>query len=166
MSDAPDIRDATPEDGAALAAIYNHYVEHTIVTFETEPVSAQDMADRIEQTTRTHPWLVMVRDGQPIGYAYATQWKARAAYSQSAETTVYLSPEHVGQGHGKTLYRALLDRLKAQSIHAALAGIALPNDASVALQERLGFEKVAHFRETGRKFGRWIDVGYWQLVLT
>ncbi len=166
MPDATTIRDATPDDGSALAAIYNYYIEHTIITFETELVTAPIMADRIEQTTRTHPWLILIGGGQPIGYAYATRWSPRAAYSQTAETTVYLSPDHVGQGHGKTLFRALLDRLRAQSIHTALAGIALPNDASVALHERLGFQKVAHFLETGRKFDRWIDVAYWQLVLS
>jgi len=99
-----------------------------------------------------------------LGYAYASKWKSRCAYKYSVETTVYLRPEVKGQGIGSKLYKELLTQLKEKNIHAAIGGIALPNDASIALHEKLGFKKIGQFKEVGYKFDKWIDVGYWELI--
>lgn len=159
------IRAATEADAGALADLYNHYVLHTPVTFETEPVSAVEMAGRVADIGASHVWLVGEEAGAVQGYAYAGPWKGRRAYRHSVETTVYLHPAQTGRGLGSALYRDLIEALRPKGLHALIGGIALPNAASVALHEKLGFEKVAHFREVGRKFERWIDVGYWELLL-
>lgn len=159
------VRDVTTHDAARICAIYNHYVAQTAVTFEEQPVSAEEMVRRIAEVTGGFPWLVWERDGAVLGYAYATSWKARSAYRHSVETTVYLSPNALGAGIGTALYQSLFDRLRALDIHCALGVIALPNPASVALHEKLGFTKAGHFHEIGLKFGQWIDVGYWELRL-
>lgn len=157
------VRPATAADAAALAGIYNHYVTATIVTFEEEPVTVAEMARRLADVQAAPlPWLVAERDGAVVGYAYASRWKARIGYRHSAESTVYLAPDQGGRGIGSRLYGELLEALRADGFHAVMGGIALPNPASVALHEKLGFRKVAHFEEQGTKFGRWIDVGYWQ----
>jgi phosphinothricin acetyltransferase len=161
----PMIRPATPDDAAAIVAIYNHYIDTTTISFEEHPVSPEDMAGRIRDVTAHLPWLVQERDGQVAGYAYATKWRVRAAYRYSAETSVYVAQGQGGRGIGSALYKALLEELRTHGIHMAIGGIAQPNPASVALHESLGFEKVAHFKEVGRKFDRWIDVGYWELRL-
>lgn len=159
-------RPAIASDARALADIYNHYILGSIVTFEEQPVSPSDIADRIAEVARLPlPWLVYEHEDAIVGYAYATKWKGRCAYRYSVETTVYLAPAFIGKGIGTALYRALLKHLKGQGLHVAIGGIALPNAASVALHEGLGFRKVAHFPEVGFKFDRWIDVGYWQLTL-
>jgi L-amino acid N-acyltransferase YncA len=160
------IRTATAEDAGAIASIYNHYVAHTVVTFEEEPVPAGEMRRRMEEVFASSlPWLVAESEGRIGGYAYATKWKARSAYRFSVETTVYLGDGLGKQGLGTRLYDELFRRLKGQGIHAAIGGIALPNDASVALHEKFGMRKVAHFEEVGFKFGRWVDVAYWQVTL-
>ncbi|NGZ88361.1 arsinothricin resistance N-acetyltransferase ArsN1 family B [Duganella aceris] len=160
------IRPATPDDAAAVVAIYNHYVATTSISFEERAVTPDEMAQRIGDVLAGGlPWLVHERDGRVTGYAYATKWRARSAYRFSAETSVYLRHGQGGQGIGKALYTALLDELRRRGIHMAIGGIAQPNPASVALHESLGFEKVAHFKQVGRKFERWVDVGYWELRL-
>lgn len=162
----PQVRPVTAADAEAVAAIYNHFIAHTIVTFEEEPVDGDEMARRIADVQAAGlPWLVAERDDAVVGYAYATKWRVRRAYRFSAESTIYLAPEEAGRGTGRRLYTALLEALRGLGMHAVIGGIALPNDASVALHEKLGFEKVAHFKETGFKFGRWIDVGYWEITL-
>ncbi len=161
------IRDATVADASAIAAIYNHYVVHTIVTFETAVVADDDIAERIAATTGGgYPWLVAEDAGAVVGYAYATQWNRRSAYRHSTESSVYLAPGAAGRGLGTALYGELIPRLAAAGIHVVIGGIALPNDASVALHEKVGMRKVAHFCQVGHKFGEWIDVGYWQMELT
>ncbi len=157
------IRSAVPSDAEAIARIYNHYILNTIVTFEEQAVAAADIATRMAEVTQAAlPWLVAEQEGGVVGYAYASRWKSRCAYRYSAETTVYVDPGFTGRRHGGELYRGLLDELVARGQHAAIGGIALPNAASVALHESLGFTRVAHFREVGFKFDQWIDVGYWQ----
>jgi len=111
------------------------------------------------------PWIVLEREEILCGYACAVRWNNRAAYRHSVESTIYLAEDCAGQGLGTTLYTALMGQLNDNGAHAVLAGISLPNEASVALHEKLGFEKVAHLREVGHKFDRWVDVGYWQRVL-
>ncbi|MRW83077.1 GNAT family N-acetyltransferase [Pseudoduganella sp. FT26W] len=160
------IRAATPDDASAIAAIYNHYIATTTISFEERAVTAQEMAQRIGDVTATLPWLVHEAQGRIIGYAYATKWRVRSAYRFSAETSVYVEQGQGGRGIGSALYRELLAELRRREIHMAIGGIAQPNPASVALHESLGFVKVAHFREVGRKFDRWIDVGYWELPLS
>jgi L-amino acid N-acyltransferase YncA len=161
------LRIAQAADAASLAAIYNHFVLHTVVTFEEAAVAVQEMAERISQTTSAGlPWLVIERDAGILGYAHASKWKGRCAYRFAVETTVYLQPGMEGRGLGSILYAELLRRLTASGYHCAIGGIALPNAASVRLHEKLGFEKVAHFKEVGFKQARWIDVGYWQKQLT
>jgi L-amino acid N-acyltransferase YncA len=160
------IRPVDVDDADPIARIYNHYVLETVVTFEEQPVTASEMARRIEEI-RSHslPFLLAESDDRVVGYAHASPWKGRCAYRFSTEVTVYLAPDQTRRGIGTRLYRRLLEELRDRGIHTALGGIALPNDASVTLHERLGFQKVAHFREVGFKFGRWVDVGYWQIRL-
>lgn len=163
---AVTIRPAGPADAAAIARIYNHYVEHSCITFETEPVGARAMAARIAETAGlTLPWLVALQDGELLGYAHASRWKGRCAYRYSVESSVYVDPAHAGRGIGRQLYTALLEAIGAAGMHTVIAGIALPNDASVRLHERLGFAPVGRFAQVGHKLGRWVDVGYWQLLL-
>lgn len=159
------IRPVRPDDAAAVAAIYNHYVEHTIVTFEERALSAAAIRERIATVAATYPYLVAETRAGVAGFAYASRWHERCSYRLSVETTVYLAAASVGTGLGTEIYSRLLDALERGGYHCAIGGIALPNDASVALHEKLGFERVAHFREVGRKFERWIDVGYWQRFL-
>jgi phosphinothricin acetyltransferase len=160
------IRSATPDDAGKIADIYNYYTRETIVTFEEVPVTALDMRARIEEVLRAGlPWVVAEVDGGVVGFAYAGEWKGRCAYRHSVEITVYLDRELVGGGWGSRLYGALFEQLRAGTTHVAIAGIALPNPGSVALHEKFGMEKVAHFAEVGFKFEQWIDVGYWQVIL-
>lgn len=161
-----NIRNALPGDAAAIADIYNHYILHTAISFEEEPVSAADMAQRIADVQAGGlPWIVLEAEGRLAGYAYATKWRARRAYRFSVESTVYLDQELGGKGYGAALYTALLADLRTRDCHLVIGGIAQPNPASVALHEKFGFQKVAHFSEVGFKFGRWADVGYWELKL-
>lgn len=161
------VRPATAADAPAIASIYNHFVANTVVTFEEDVVPAPDMVVRIAAVQAEGlPWLVAERDGEVVGYSYASRWKTRSAYRHSVETTIYLKPGCEGRGIGRQLYRALIDVLKTKGTHVAIGGAALPNAASVALHEKLGFERVATFRQVGFKHGRWVDVAYWQLVLS
>ena len=157
------IEPCQPDDVAAVCEIYNHYIEHSTITFEEQTLSVTEMGSRIAAVQTLYPWLVCRDKGRVVGYAYASRWKERAAYRHTAESTIYLKDGHGGRGIGKALYARLLDALARQDCHVILGCIALPNESSVALHESLGFTKVAHFSEVGRKFHRWLDVGYWQL---
>jgi phosphinothricin acetyltransferase len=159
------LRECTEHDARRIADIYNYYVKNTIITFEEEPVMPATMLQRILDIMAVYPWLVYEEDGDIVGYAYADRWKSRCAYRHAVETSIYLDMTNRGQGIGTCLYSALLDSLKALSVHSIIGGIALPNTASVALHEKFGFEKVAHFKEVGWKFNAWVDVGYWELLL-
>jgi len=180
MSEAARIRPATAADAAALAAIYNHYVRHSVVTFETDVVTEAHMRARLAHlATAGLPWLVAVEPQDHdadavVGYAYASTFKERAAWRHCLETSVYVAHDAHGRGLGRALYTELFAQLAALSaeqsphapIHTLIAGIALPNPASVALHEAMGMEPVGVVRQGGRKFDHWIDVGYWQLVMT
>jgi len=162
----PHTRPVRATDADAIASIYDHYVAHTVVTFELDPVAVDTMRSRIDEIAALAlPWHVVEDDGAVLGYAYATRWRARPAYRHSVETTVYLHPDATGRGLGRLLYGDLLNTLQRDGYHTAIGGIALPNAASVALHEALGFAPAGEFREVGRKFGRWIDVGFWQRML-
>ena len=158
------IRPATTPDAAAIRGIYNHYVLGTTVSFEEEAVDVGEMASRMARVTEALPWLVFEEDGVVLGYAYASRWKDRSAYRHSVETTVYVKEGCHGKGIGSSLYRELLEVLRKGGFHAAMAGISLPNEKSQGLHEKLGFRKVAEFIETGKKFGEWINVGYWEYL--
>lgn len=166
-----NIRSASQADAHAIATIYNHYITNTVVTFEEVPVAPVEMAARVQDVlSASLPWLIgeIETDGQisTVGYAYATPWKSRSAYRHSVESSVYLAPGLAGKGFGTALYSALLDALRQGSVHSVMGGIALPNVGSVALHERLGFRKIAHLQEVGYKSGQWLDVGYWQILLS
>jgi L-amino acid N-acyltransferase YncA len=159
------IRPCTPADVAAICNIYNYYIANTVITFEESPVSIVEMQNRIGITTQLFPWLVYEDKGNILGYAYASKWKDRSAYKYTAEVTVYLHHQHCGHGIGSALYKALFEQLARKNIHALLACISIPNAASEKIHNHFGFRQVAHFREVGFKFGRWLDVGYWQKTL-
>ena len=160
---SPETRPATLADAAAVAAIYNWYIEHTVITFEVDPVPEAEMARRIEAVLAAHEWLVLERGGELLGYAYAGSFHARAAYRYTAESTIYLRHGLEGQGLGTPLYSELLRRIFLGGVQQVIAGIALPNGPSVRLHEKLGFGKAGHLTRVGRKIEEWIDVGYWQL---
>jgi L-amino acid N-acyltransferase YncA len=133
------LRSCVPGDAPAIVAIYNHYISETVITFEEETVSADEMARRITQVTARYPWLVWEAAGVIAGYAYAARWKSRASYRHSVEAAIYLAPSLTGQGIGTQLYQALLRELQEMGTHCVVGGLALPNAASVALHEKLGY---------------------------
>src|SRR5882672_184786 len=159
MSDAPEIRSATPADGAAIASIYNWYVANTTITFEVDAVSAGEMTRRVESVLAAHGWMVLERAGELLGYAYAARFRERAAYRHATESTIYLRRGLEGKGLGAPLYSELIRRTFARGYHHMVGAIALPNDPSVKLHERLGFVKAGHLFRIGHKLDRWVDVG-------
>ena len=159
------IRDVKLTDAEVICNIYNHYVENTIVTFDIDPLTISDFEEKIKSITAEFPFIVYEENGQIIGYAYGSKWRPKYAYRFSVESTIYLDKDHTGKGIGKVLYQELIERLKMQKVHNIFGVISLPNDGSVALHEKFGFKKSAHFAEVGWKFDKWIDVGHWQLVL-
>lgn len=159
------IRACGLSDASQICGIYNHHVRETVVTFEETSVSVDEMARRIGAVTEKWPWFVWEEQGAIAGYAYAAAWKERSAYRFSVESTVYVAQGQFRRGIGAALYGALIPELEQRGAHCVVGGIALPNAASVALHEKLGFVKVGHFTEIGFKLGRWVDVGYWALIL-
>lgn len=161
-----NIRKCLNSDAKAICNIYNYYIEHTVITFEEEPVSEAIISQRITSYTQRYPWLVIESaSGDVVGYAYASKWAERSAFKKTVEITVYLHHGESGKGYGSKLYQAILSTLSMLGFHVVIAAITLPNEASVKLQESFGFSKVAHFKEVGHKFGAWLDVGYWQIKL-
>jgi L-amino acid N-acyltransferase YncA len=160
------IRSALPElDAEACAAIYRPHVEGSPTSFEERAPDVAEMAERIRRISAAHPWLVADEEGTVRGFAYACPHRSRAAYRWAADVSAYVEADHRGQGVGRALYEALLGELRRQGFHVACAGITLPNEASVALHERLGFVPVGVHRRIGWKQGAWRDVGWWQLQL-
>ena len=157
-----EIRPCQPRDYQAICDICNYYIENTVISFEETALAVGEVEERVLACTGNYPWLVCVQDNRLVGYAYANKWQQRSAYRLCVETTVYLRPGEAGRGYGGALYQALLPQLREQGLQVAIAGIALPNEASVKLHENHGFTKVAHFHGVGWKLGRRIDVGYWQ----
>lgn len=155
------IKKATIKDAKAITNIYNYYVLNDIATFAEEPILIKETEKNIKKAII---WLVYFEDNHIVGYAYASKWKERSAYRFSAETSVYLAPNYLGKSIGTKLYEHLLKEIKKLNIHSVIGGISLPNIASQKLHEKFGYQKVAHFKEVGFKFNKWIDVGYWQLV--
>lgn len=159
------IREVITEDIKQICEIYNYYIGNTIVTFDEEPISYDEMKKRVDEITTSFPFFVYIEDQGVIGYSYARNWKGRGAYRHTVESTIYLNHKSLGKGIGTLLYSTLLKELKNRKFHVVMAGIALPNEKSRHLHEKLGFKKVAHLNEVGYKFNRWIDVGYWELIL-
>jgi phosphinothricin acetyltransferase len=159
------VRDATARDAEACAAIYAPYVTDTAITFETEPPSPAEMVERIAAAQRTHAWVVLADGDRVVGYAYGRPYKPRAAYRWSCEVSVYLEPGRRRTGGGRALYQALLARLAERGFRTAVAGMTLPNDASVGLHRAMGFEPVGTYRRIGWKHGAWHDVAWTQRAI-
>lgn len=159
------VRDATEADAEACAGIYAPYVTDTSITFEYDPPTPSEMAQRIADSQRRHAWIVLEDSNRVVGYAYAREFKQRAAYDWSCEVSVYLELGRRRGGAGRALYEALFDRLAARGFRTLIAGMTLPNDASVGLHRALGFEPVGTFRQVGFKHGDWHDVAFAQRAL-
>lgn len=159
------IREFQVSDAQDICEIYNYYIEHSSISFEEETLNKAEIINRALRIQKQFPWLVLEREDRVIGYAYASQWASRSAYRYSCESTIYLSPTNCIKGMGTLLYSELLRHLTQQGIHSVLAGITLPNDASIGLHKKLGFTQVSHLREIGFKFGEWRDVTHWQKTL-
>ncbi len=158
-----NIRPVKLEDAQGIAEVYNYYIQNTHHTFETEPLGIDEMRKRIGGMIEDYPYLVAEEDGEILGYACAAQFRLRDAYEYSVEVSIYVRNAAKQKGIGTQLYTKLFDELAETNVHVIVAGISLPNDVSIRFHEKLGFRKVAHFREIGYKLGRWIDVGYWQM---
>jgi len=160
------LRYADPaRDGAACAAIYAPHVEGSATSFDEIAPDAEQFGALIAATIERYPWIVLEDGGRILGYAYASSHRLRAAYRWTAEVGIYVDGAHHGAGVGRRLYEALLELLSRQNLRVALAGITVPNDASVGLHRALGFELVGVYRDIGWKAGAWRDVGWWQLAL-
>lgn len=155
------IREAAFSDADAIAEIYNYYILNTVITFELDPIMPGEIIKRMGKYKEVGPYLVYEEDGEVIGYAYVSKFRERPAYEHSVESSIYLKNGCGGKGLGTKLYGELLSQVLLQR-HTIIGGIALPNEASVRLHEKCGFKKIAHFPEVGRKFEKWIDVGFWQ----
>jgi L-amino acid N-acyltransferase YncA len=162
---ALSVRGACSADAAACALIYEPYVIGTAITFELEPPSAEEMAARIEAAARTHAWLVLLDGGRVVGYAYGGEFNRRAAYRWTCEVSVYLEIGRRRTGAGRALYEALLPLLAERGYRSAVAGMTLPNDASMGLHRAMGFELVGTFRRVGFKLGAWHDVAWTQRMI-
>ncbi len=163
--DGPKARDASERDAEACAEIYAPYVTDTAITFESEPPTSAEMAERIAAAQRDHAWLVLEDLGRVVGYAYGRPYKERHAYRWTCEVSVYLERGRTRTGGGRTLYDALLGRLAARGFRTAVAGMTLPNDASVGLHRAMGFRSVGTFRAIGWKGGTWHDVAWTQKAI-
>src|SRR5437763_779407 len=165
MNTARMLRLATEQDAPAIAAIYAPFCEASVVSFEYTAPTPEEMAGRIRTVTAQLPWLVMEDAGTVGGYAYAARHHERAAYGWAVNTAVYIGDGYRGRGAGRALYAALFDVLRLQGYFKACAGVTLPNPASVALHQAMGFTPVGVYRGIGYKFGAWHDVAWYELVL-
>ncbi len=158
------IRAFQKEDTLQLLEIYNYYVLNSIVTFDDVPLSFETFSKKVNSINSEYPFIVFEENEKILGFAYGSRFRPKPAYKQSVEVTVYVKNGVQGKQIGTKMYFNLLEKLKSLNYHVVLGGITLPNEASVALHEKFGFEKVAHFKQVGKKFGNWLDVGFWQLT--
>ncbi len=156
------LRIATKEDGAALASIYAYYVENTAITFEYVAPNAEEFGERIAHKLEKYPYIVAEENGRAVGYAYADMYRERAAFNWSCELSVYVDKNETGKGTGKLLYNALIAILKLQGFVSVVASITYPNESSVALHEKLGFSHLGTMHGIGFKFGRWLDLMWFE----
>jgi len=159
------IRRAIERDAAMIAAIYNYYVANTTSTFETAPVAAETIAERVREKLEHHDWLVGDIDGRIAGYAYYGSFRSRPAYGHTVESTVYVDPAEIGRGYGNLLYTALMVSAASKGFREAVGFISLPNPASIALHRSLGFKEAGLLSEVGYKFDRYVDVAIYQRTL-
>ncbi|WP_100612015.1 GNAT family N-acetyltransferase [Confluentibacter lentus] len=159
------IRNVHIKDAKQIVDIYNYYVLNSIVTLDLVPFSVQDFEEKIKTISSQFPFIVYEENNVLLGYAYANTFRTKPAYNRTVELTIYLKYDALGKQIGKKMYSELLDQLKKQNYHVVIGGLTLPNDASIKLHEKFGFDKVAHFKEVGYKFNKWHDVGFWQLIL-
>ena len=158
------IRNVQIEDAQQLLDIYNYYVVNTVVTFDLEPLSLDVFKEKITTVSSDYPFLVYEENSEILGYAYGSKFRPKPAYNNTVESTVYLKHGYQGKQIGSKLYEELLYLLKQKNTHVVLGVLTLPNQASVKLHEKFNFEKVAHLKDAGLKFGEWQDVGFWQLT--
>ncbi|MDR2177461.1 MAG: GNAT family N-acetyltransferase [Treponema sp.] len=159
------MRPVCPEDIPAIVEIYNYYINHTVITFEEEPLNLETMAGRIAEVAGRYPWLVWEEGGEIAGYAYAHAWHQRTAYRFAAEDSIYLKPGWERRGIGRRLLQRVIEDLRQTGFHVLMSVITVPNPASVGLHESMGFKKAGQFNQVGYKLGEWLDVGYWELIL-
>lgn len=159
------IRPATANDAEPIRAIYNYYVTHSTCTYQIVLETAEERAAWLRDRSERHPVTVAESDGGVIGWAALSPWKSRCGYARAAEASVYIHHQHHRRGLGRALLLDLIERAKAAGLHTIIGGASADQHASLALQIALGFEVVGTFRESGRKFDRWLDVTYTQLVL-
>ena len=159
------IRQATPQDAEEIQAIYEPVVRDSVISFEIDPPSAQEIRKRMAAIQQRFPWLVCEVDGKVAGYVYASPHHERAAYQWSSNISVYIHQDYHRRGIGRALYTSLFALLKLQGFYNLYAGVTLPNEGSVGLHESMGFEPVGTYRNVGYKFGAWHDVGWWALTL-
>lgn len=159
------IRPVRQGDALSITNIYNYYIKNSVITFEEIPLSVQEIEGRIRKIGAQYPWLVWEESGDVTGYAYVNTWKEKSAYRYAAELSIYVKNGFQGKGMGRELFSRLLKEVRKTNIHVLVSGITLPNEASVALHEKFGFEKIGCFNEIGFKSDKWLDVGYWELIL-
>jgi phosphinothricin acetyltransferase len=163
---ASQIRPARADDFTSIAAITNHYITTTSIHFAYEPVAAAELRGMWERSRDRHPWLVTEDDGVVLGYAKSGVWRERAAYNWTCEVGLYIADRTRGRGMGRALYTELLAECDRRGFRSAVAGITLPNDASIALHEKLGFQRIGTFEDAGWKNGAWHAVEFWQKRFT
>ena len=158
------IRNVQIEDAQELLDIYNYYVVNTVITFDLEALSLDAFKEKIATVSADYPFIVYEENSEILGYAYGSKFRPKPAYNNTVESTVYLKHGAQGKQIGSKLYNELLFLLKQKNVHVVLGVLTLPNEASVKLHEKFGFKEVAHLKEVGLKFGKWQDVGFWQLT--
>lgn len=159
------IRPVHINDARALLDIYNYYVLHTTVTFDIEPLSIDMFKNKLNHINKDYPFIVFEDENVILGYAYGSRFRPKPAYDFVAESTVYVKHDAHGKGIGSKLYAKLIEQLKQTNLHTVLGVLTIPNEASIKLHEKFGFQQVAHLKEVGLKFGQWQNVGIWQLHL-
>ena len=158
------IRNVQIEDAQQLLDIYNYFVVNTVITFDLEALSLDAFKEKITTVSTDYPFIVYEENSEILGYAYGSKFRPKPAYNNTVESTVYLKHGAQGKQIGSKLYNELLFLLKQKNVHVVLGVLTLPNEASVKLHEKFGFKEVAHLKEVGLKFGKWQDVGFWQLT--
>lgn len=160
------IRNVSVQDAKSICDIYNYYIKETIITFEDEVVSVEEIKERISKILKKgYPYIVYEEKGRVIGYAYVDNWRTRKAYNITLETSIYLDKDYTGKQIGRRLYQDLIDKVRQINIHSLIGVISLPNKPSQKIHADLGFELIGNFKESGQKFNKLIDVEFWQLFI-